>query len=251
METFKAYFKKEILESQRQYRYVILVVGILFFSIADPIMMKLLPSILKAQLHGDLASLFITSRRIVMQNYVKDLFQIGVLFVVFTASSSLSDEISTQKFVFPYAKGGSPGGIVLAKIVHYSIVISILAICGFTIDHYYVNMLFKNDTVSYNNVMWSAGLISIYFIFNIVVATFFSSILKKGIVAGFITIGICYFSTLLDGIKPIGDYLPYKLVSNASTFNNLSSTKCLVFVLICSISLLALTIYRMNKVEVV
>src|SRR5689334_9294992 len=139
MGTFKAYFKKEILESIRQYRYIVLAVGILFFSIADPIMMKLLPTILKAQLHGDLSSLFVTNRRIVMQSYVKDLFQLGAMFVVFTAANSLSDEISTQKFVFPYAKGSSPWGIVLAKISHYSITIIILTICGFTINHYYTN----------------------------------------------------------------------------------------------------------------
>ena len=251
MGTFKAYFKKEILESLRQYKYVVLAAGILFFSIADPIMMKLLPSILKAQLHGDLSSLFITNRRIVMQSYVSHLFQLGVMFVVFTAANSLSDEISTKKFVFPYAKGSSPGGIVLAKISHYSIVIVILTICGFVINHYYTNMLFKNDTVSITNVIISAGLISVYFIFNIILATFFSSLLKKGIAAGFVTIGIGYFSILLNNTKIIGDYIPNKLVSNASSFNNVNSVKALAFASICSILLIIITIYRMNRVEVV
>jgi ABC-2 type transport system permease protein len=250
MGTFKAYFKKEILESLRQYKYVVLAVGIMFFSIADPIMMKLLPSMLKAQLHGDLSSLFITNRRIVMQSYVNHLFQLGAMFVVFTAANSLSDEISTKKFVFPYVKGSSPIGIVMAKLSHYSITITILTICGFTINHYYTNILFRNDTVAYKNVLISACLISIYYIFNIILATFFSSLLKKGIAAGFITIGIGYFSTLLNSFGRVGDYIPYKLVANASTFNNLNSLKVLAFVSICSIVLIILTIFRMSKVEV-
>lgn len=251
MGTYKSYLKKESLEALRQYKYVVLAVGILFFSIVDPIMMKLLPTMLKAQLSGDLASLFVTNRRIVMQSYIKDLFQLGAMFVVFTAANSLSDEISTQKFVFPYSKGCSTRGIVLAKLSHYSIVITILTFCGFTINYYYTNILFNNDTVPYINVLISASLVAIYFIFNIILATFFSSLVKKGIVAGFITIGIGYFSTLLNSLGSIGDYIPYKLISNASSFNNLNSIKIIVIVSLVSISLILLTINQMNKVEVV
>jgi len=74
---------------------------------------------------------------------------------------------------------------------------------------------------------------------------------KKGIVAGFITIGIGYFSTLLNSFGSIGDYIPYKLISNASSFNNLNSTKIIVIISLLSISLILLTINQMNRVEVV
>jgi ABC-2 type transport system permease protein len=103
MGTFKAYLKKEIVESIRQYKYIVLLVGILFFAISDPIMMKLLPKILKSQTNGDLSSLFVVSPTIVLQNYIKNLFQLGAMFIVFTAAGSLCDEISTQKLVFPYS----------------------------------------------------------------------------------------------------------------------------------------------------
>ena len=49
MRTFKAYFEKEIMESIRQYRYLVLAVGIIVFAILDPLMLKLLPKILANQ----------------------------------------------------------------------------------------------------------------------------------------------------------------------------------------------------------
>jgi hypothetical protein len=81
------------------------------------------------------------------------------MFVAFTSANSLSEERSTQKFVFPYAKGSS-------------------------------------------------------------------------------FIGISYFSTLFTDIGTIGNYIPYKLVSNANSFNNLNSLKsrCIYIHLLCYVN---------------
>ena len=74
MTTFKAYFKKEIMESKRQYKYIILAVGIIAFAIIDPFMLKLLPKILEKQLQGDLSSLFIATPKSAINNYIKESF---------------------------------------------------------------------------------------------------------------------------------------------------------------------------------
>lgn len=251
MKTFKAYFKKEVLESIRQYRYVILCVGIIFFSISGPITMKLLPEILKSQIHGDISSLFIITRKSVIQNYIKDLFQIGLMFVVFTAANSLSDEISAQKFVFPYAKGSSPTGIVLAKIIHYGMTTTLITLCGFCINFYYTNLLLKNDSVSFVNTIISGGYIAIYFTFNIILATFFSSILKKGIISGFIVLGINYFSIIINNMTNIRDFVPYRLIDYANSFSSFTGLKTVLAITVYSILLVMLTIYRMSKVEVI
>ena len=254
MSTFKAYLRKEILESSRQYRYIILAIGIIFFAISGPIMLKLLPSLMENQFQGNpelLALLFTTTRKVAMQGFIKDIFQIGTLVVVFTLCGILSDELTNQKFVFPYAKGGSPTAIVLSKVIHYSIIITAIIFVGFAANYYYSNLLFINEDVTFRNVLSSAAIVSLYYVFLIMLTIFFSSIVKKGIVAGIIVLGISYFTIILNDVKGIGEFLPYKLIDNARLFDGTVNTTSVIVVTLYCIVLGLLTVYRMSKVEVV
>ncbi len=76
MTTFKAYFKKEIMESSRQYKYIILAVGIIAFAILDPFMLKILPKILEKQSQGDLSSLFVATPKSAINSYIKIFFKL-------------------------------------------------------------------------------------------------------------------------------------------------------------------------------
>lgn len=251
MATFKAYLKKEIMESKRQYKYVILAVGIIAFAILDPFMLKILPKLLEKQLQGDLTSLFITTPKSAINNYIKDLFQIGNLFIIFTLSSTLNDEIHGEKLVFPYSKGSYPIGIVMAKITHYTTVVTILTFLGFITCSYYGSVLFKGEGVNLSGVMKSAFLMSIYYFFNITLVTFFSSFVKKGITAGFITLMITFLSATLVNLNIVGNFMPYKLVQGANLFTLDNYLYTVVFSIGCSILFIILTIFKMSRVEVI
>ena len=251
MTTFKAYFKKEIMESKRQYKYIILAVGIIAFAILDPFMLKSLPKILENQLQGDLSSLFIATPKSAINNYIKDLFQIGNLFIIFTLASTLNDEINGEKLVFPYSKGSNPVGIVLAKIIHYTIVVTILTFIGFLTCYYYGSILFKGEEVALSGVMNSAILMSVYYFFNIALVTLFSSFVKKGVTAGFITLMITFLSAALVNLNTIGKLMPYKLVQGANLFTLDSYLYTIGFSIFCSVIFIIATIFNMNKVEVI
>lgn len=251
MTTFRAYFKKEMMESSRQYKYLILAVGIIAFAILDPFMLKLLPKILEKQLQGDLSSLFIVTPKVAINNYIKDLFQIGTLFIIFTLASTINDEVNEEKFVFPYSKGSSPWGIVLAKIIHYTIVVIIFTLIGFLTCYYYSGILLKGEKVTLLMVMNSGILMCVFYLFNITLATLFSSYIKKSVVAGFITLMITFLSALLVNLNYIGNFMPYKLVQGANSFTLENYYCTIVFSIICSIVFIILTIFRMNKVEVI
>lgn len=250
MGTFKAYFKKEILESIRQYRYIILVAGVVFFAISDPIMMKLLPEILKNKMKGDMAALFVITPTSVFQSYIKDLFQIGAIIVFFTLCGSLSDEIINEKLVFPYSKGSSPAGIVISKIVHYGIVVSLITTGGFLINHYYISLLIKGEAVPISEVLSAAGVISLYFLFNIILVMFFSAIFKKSLISGFITLGLGYFTALLNNVDSIRAFIPYRLVNHANGVSNDHIMNTIFVVLMYCVILTGFTIYKMNKIEI-
>jgi ABC-2 type transport system permease protein len=251
MITFKAYFKKEIMEAKRQYKYVILAVGIIAFAIFDPFMLKLLPKILEKQLQGDLSSLIVATPKGAINNYIKSLFQIGTLFIIFTFASTLNDEINEEKFVFAYSKGSKPIGIVLAKITHHTIVVTVLTFLGFLTCSYYGSILFQGEKVALSGIMNSTLLMSVYYFFNIALATLFSSYVKKGVTAGFITVMITFLSAALVNLNTIGKFMPYKLVEGANLFTLESYLYTIVFSIMCSILFIILTIFKMNKVEVI
>lgn len=251
MGTFKAYIKKEIKEYSRQYKYLILVIGIIGFALFTVISLKFLPEILKNQLPPEVASFFKVSEKAAVQSYIKNLLQLGNFFVIFTYCGSLSDEISSQKLVFPYSKGASPLALVSAKFIHYSSVIVTLTFIGFFTTYYYASVLFNGDPLSISQILASATLFSIYFIFNISLLTFISSLFKKGITAGIITLAIIFTSIPLTNLNNTSKLVPYKLVENANlfTFNNTAFT--ITFTLILSICFVILTVIRMNKIEVI
>ncbi len=251
MRTFKAYIKKEILESVRQYRYIILAVGLVFFAVATPIMLKLLPKLLEGQLAGDLSSLFVVTRRMGYLNYIKDLTQIGFMVVILTLSGLLSDEVSSKKLVFPYSKGSSPAQLVMAKFLHYSLITAVLIMLGGAINYYYVNLLLTGDDVAFIKVIYSTAMAAMYFMINIALVMLFSSFVKKGILAGIATLVSSFGLAGLAQIKSLTDYLPYSLMSAASTYNFDSMAKNILVALLYLALFLYLCIFRMNKVEVI
>jgi ABC-2 type transport system permease protein len=251
METFKAYLKKEIMESSRQYRYVVLAAGIIIFAILDPFMLKLLPGILKSKLPGDFSSLFIVNPKYAVNNYIKDLTQIGNLFVVFTLGGVLSEEIDGEKLVFPYSKGSKPFGIVLAKVLHYTAAVTLFTFVGFATAFYYSSILLKGQSAAFSGVMNSAFLMSVYFFFNITLAVLLSSIMKKGIAAGFSVIAVNIAAALIVNIEGIGMLMPYKLVEMSYTFTLRGGLLTLIFVVMTSLIFIALSVLRMSKVEVI
>ena len=255
MSTFKAYFKKEVLESKRQYKYIILAVSFIFFAIMDPIMVKLLPELLKSQLtkgSGDISAFLPPMTQLSgMQNYNKDIFQIVTLVIIFTICSGLSDEITTEKLIFPYSKGSLPHGIVLAKLVNYTLAVSIFTFLGLSVNYYYSGLLLKGTSVAFTAVLASAAYLSIYYFYTISLILFFSSLIKKGIITGIIVLVINYFSVAFIGIKNISKFIPYKLVESAGQFKYLNISTTIISIIILSILFIYLTIRKMNKVEVV
>lgn len=251
MSTFKAYFKKEIIEAIRQYKYLIIIISLLFFAIADPIMLKALPSILKGETNMNLASLFKVNRQMALQNYIKDLFQIGNIIIVFTLSGIVGKEIYEEKLVFPYSKGVTPIGIILSKALNYIIFTTVITFLGFIINSYYAGILFKDNGVVFSGVMKSALCISLFYIFNIIFTEFISSLFKKSMASGIIVLFINYFMLAFKSLKSFYNYLPVKFIDIANTFSTNGIEKPIFSLIICSCIFIFLSIYRMNKVEVI
>jgi ABC-2 type transport system permease protein len=254
MRSFKAYFKKEILESIRTNKYLILFIGIVFWALLDPLMLKLLPLLMKNYLPPDIAVMFSTfTRDTAFQTFLKDLFQIGTLFIAFTLMGLLSNEVSLKKLVFPYSRGANPAGVVLAKYIHYTVTISLFILIAFLTNYFYINRLFTGGILSIGIVLKSSLLYILYYSVLLSILLYLSSLLKRGIIAGITVLVLGYTLSIFNQFKVVRAYLPNYLLLKAADIgyifdNSLISTVIISFCII--ILLVFFSILRMKKIDV-
>lgn len=254
MRSFKAYFKKEILESVRTNKYLILFIGIVFWALLDPLMLKLLPLLMKNYLPPDIAVMFSTfTRDTAFQTFLNDLFQIGTLFIAFTLMGLLSNEVSLKKLVFPYSRGANPAGVVLAKYIHYTVTISLFILIAFLTNYFYINRLFTGGILSIGIVLKSSLLYILYYSVLLSILLYLSSLLKRGIIAGITVLVLGYTLSIFNQFKVVRAYLPNYLLFKAADIgyifdNSLIPTVIISFCII--ILLIFLSILRMKKIDV-
>ena len=136
MKTFRAYFKKEILEATRTNKYLILFVGSVFWALMAPLILKLLPLLLKS-MPIDISAVFENfNRDAAYLSFLGDFFEVGTLFFAFTLMGIISNEVYYKRLVFPYSSGADTTGMVLANYIHYGLTFSVFIMIGFLTNYF-------------------------------------------------------------------------------------------------------------------
>ncbi|MTI70419.1 MAG: ABC transporter permease [Firmicutes bacterium] len=254
MSSYKAYFKKELIEGIRNYKFLILAIGIILFAILDPIMLKLLPEILKGQTQGvDISQFMNINHRFSITNYMNDIYNIANIVIALTLMGVITDEIKDKNIVIPLTKGLNLEGLVIAKTLVYSLIITSFTFVGFIINYYYSQILFPKDLVSFSSVMKSCLLYSIYLLFVISLIYLLSSLFKKGIIAALLSILIIYTMPLIMNIKILSTYLPFYLIKQANNFNVIFDSTLIISILwtlIYIVIITVITIERLKRIEI-
>ncbi len=254
MKSFKAYFKKEILEAIRTNRYLILFIGTIFWALLDPLTLKLLPMLLKNYIPSELVGMFSTfTRDVAFQTFLKDLFQISTLFIAFSLMGLISNEVYAKKLILPYSRGVNPSGIVLAKYIHYTITISIFILIAFLTNYFYISQLFTGGILSIEIVLKSLLLYILYYSVLLSILLCLSSLFKRGLVAGITALVLGYSLSIFNQFETIRAYLPnyllFKAADTGHTFDN--SLIPTVIISFCIIILLTfISIRRMKKIDI-
>ena len=254
MGSFKAYFIKEIKESIRNHKYLILAVGFIFWALLDPLMLKLLPLLIKNYVPADVSVLFSTfTRDTAFQTFLNDLFQIGSLFIIFTLMGIISNEVYSKNLVFPYSRGLKPAGMVIAKYIHYLITISLFILIAFLTNYLYIIRLFSGGLLSISIVFKSSLLYMLYYAVLLSFLLYLSSLFKRSIIPGIITLVLAYSLSILNQFKTIRSYFPNYLFLKAADIKNIFDSSLIPTVIIsfCVIILLVyLSILRMKKIDI-
>lgn len=255
MATFGAYLRKETLESMRQHRYLVVGAFFLFFSVSTPILLKLMPAIVRSQMPEFPEALMRFDPAYVCENYIRNMFQLGNLLVAFLLMGALADELAQNKLVFPVSQGADPKAVVLAKLFHYGIVVAAGAFLGFLVVYYYALALFSGDSPTLAEAFRSATLLSAYFVTRVFLVVFLSSLFRRPLAAGLIALLVSYLDPLLYSLPRFRNYISYSLISDAATLGRISQGVngwVLATALIVQLAAVAaLTVWRMNRVEVV
>lgn len=116
MKSYVAFIKKELIESIRTYRLVIMLTVFLLFGIISPLLAKLTPELLKYLGTGDLV---ITLPELTAMDswaqFFKNVGQMGMLVLVIVFAGTMANELSRGTLVNVLTKGLNRKTVILSK----------------------------------------------------------------------------------------------------------------------------------------
>lgn len=253
--SFKTYVKKEIIEGMRTKKFLVLAIGVLFFALSDPIMLKLMPEILKNEMQGaDLSMLFELSQKAALDSYTSNLFQLSTLIIVLSMMGIITKERSDKTLTIPVSMGCSINGIVLAKLLVYGIFIILINVIGMLIAFYYSGIIFGFTYGSLFAAAVSGAVYGLFFVFALSVLILASSFAKKSFLAVTVTLLLIYLMPLASNFDAVKRYLPVNLLTEANYFADILS-KNMIVSLICTVTLTVifsvLSVFKLERVEFV
>ncbi len=253
----KAILKKEVLEGLRNYRFLILFIGILFFAIFDPLMNKLvLPEVLKSQFPNMpeeiMREMLITTQVASIRGYMNSVYQISTLIIAFTLSGIIAQEISGKTLILPVCAGKRYEEMLVAKGSVYGGFLLLATTISALINYGYAGVLFGFDLPSILPALRAGVLQGFYMLYVVFLLIFIGALTRKPITAGMLTLLAAYGTRVLGGIFNLHRYLPSGLLVEAellavapsfTLWGSLISTLTIVIVLY------GLTIIRLTNLE--
>lgn len=247
--------KKEWIFASRSGRLFILVMSFLFLALLTPIMLKvLIPEIFRMQFPNlsieDIDLMINASQLTAVQGFMSDLFELGMIIVVFTLCSIMAQEIRDNTLVFPIVSGNKYINIIGSKIIFFGVILGLLAMGSILICYVYSGILFEFE-VSMQDVIYAGLLQGFYFIFIVSNLVMWGALLKRTLPTGFITLVFAYLMQAVGGLFDIHAYLPSGLI-NFSSKLQFQSQDVMTSVAITSILIIVMfviTQLSMKKME--
>lgn len=215
--------KKEIMYSLRTGKLFIILMSLMFLSVLTPIMLKvILPELLQWQFPQmpieSIGAMINASQTSSIVGFLSDLFELGLIIIVFTLGGLVASELSENTLVFPLISNKRIHHVLLSKIITIGASITLILMSTLIINYAYAGLLFEFE-VEFAKVLSAGLLMSLYFVFVIANIMFWGVFIKKSIPASFITLLICYGLSAIGGLLNIHQFLPSGLTYFASTLS--------------------------------
>ncbi len=185
--------KKEFKEGLRSYKFLIISFTFVFFALLDPLILKLLPTILKSQTGMEAISSLITINQTeAVKSYFGDVVQIIPIVIAFTISGVISKEYTGHYLDIPLTKGLNVKKMYIAKTGVYALIIVISTMLGLLVNYIYSAILFGAD-IPYNLLIKAIIAISLILINYLAIHFFIETFVRKAYLASIFSL-VVYFS---------------------------------------------------------
>lgn len=217
MRQIAVFTKKELLESWRTHKLLILAIIFLIFGIMNPLMAKFTPEILKTAF-GDSLNMELpkpTSLDSWTQFY-KNMTQMGLIVIALIFSGTVSHEVSQGTLVNLVTKGLRRSVIIISKLLSLWLQWTVCVLLTFEVTWGYTLYYFPDDKSPY---IFSAVLPLWLFGLLLIAVIVWGSALARNSYEGLLLTG--GFVVVLIGLnlfKQVKEYNPINLINENMTF---------------------------------
>jgi len=212
--------KKEILEGIRTYKFLVLSVGFIFYAFLDPLMLKVLPSILPSQAPGvDFSQLIAMGQKAAAANYMKSLSQIGVIVAAFSCMKITAGELREGTLALPFISGLKPAVWLKAKALVYGAALLLFTVAGMLANAAFAGSLFETDALDYLAVVKAGLWFGLYFDMLLFIEIFMGCLTKSPAVTAVSALAVCWLMPPVSGLAGIERYTPAMLLRDADALS--------------------------------
>ena len=154
MRGYLAFTKKEVLESLRTYKLLIMVIIFMFFGVLGPLMAKLTPKLLESLMTEGIQ--FIMPEPTALDSWAqffKNVSQMGFLVIAIMFSGMMANEFNRGTFINILTKGLPRRTVILSKFTVASIIWTFSYMICFSLSYVYTAYFWRGDGVS--NLLFS------------------------------------------------------------------------------------------------
>ncbi|HPJ20728.1 MAG TPA: hypothetical protein PLP30_08055 [Clostridia bacterium] len=249
--------KKDFKDGIRNYRFLIIFAGFMFFALLTPVMNKLiLPELLKSQFPGmdeaTMNSMLVNTQIENIVGYMGDIFEIGMIIVSFTFCGALAMELKEYTLILPVCSGKRYSEIILSKLLVFGIALVAVTTVSILSNYLYSGMLFGFETDGIIPIIKAGLLQGLYMVFILSVLIFLGTLIRNQIVVGLTTLLIAYFSRLIGNLLDINEFTPAGLLTEAeklTTGSGISVYITVAIVLALTAALTGAAILRLSRTD--
>lgn len=251
MNYFTVFFKKELMESVRTYKLLIMLTIFLVFGIMNPLTAKLTPDLLNTFLpEGVSITLPEPTSLDSWAQFFKNVTQMGLIVTVLVFSGILANEITKGTLINLLTKGMPRQAVLAAKYAAMLVIWSASVVLSFLVTWVYTVYLFP-DGMAQNllfsvSCLWAFGafLLAVLLCASTIASTHYSGLLVTG--------AVVVVLTLLNAFPAVRDYNPLGLASKnmalvSDSVKPQSFLPALGITLILSVLLLVLAVVLFRK----
>ena len=214
MNQITALFKKEAVESVRNFKLFILFAVFIIIGIISPLTAYLMPDIMEMVME-DAGVIFELPAVTSLDSYVQffsNMNQLGLPILVIVTGSILTNEFSGNTLVNLLTKGLKRHNVMLVKFLYTSLMWTVVYVSGAVTAYLYTIYYWDNEL---ENILAAFGLTWLYGIFLISVIMLASAIFRISFLGVLFTVlGLVIVMIILSIYPQTADCLPQYLISS-------------------------------------